>query len=262
MTLTILGSCSGTEPIEGRHHSSFVIEHDDRLFWFDAGESCSYTAHVQGLDVSTTEAVFITHTHMDHIGGLPNLLWTMRKLTSRSPEWKENLRGRTIPVYMPSLEVWTSMLTILSHTEGGFTANFDLNGQDYEDGVVYDKHGIRVTAQHNLHLGEPRDGEPWRSFSFRIEVDGKVVVYSGDVRGIEDLGSLIDGCDLLLMETGHHAVEDICSYLIREAKVFGKLVFTHHGRAILGDPERELKKAQKRLGDRVLVAHDSLRLEL
>ena len=86
MKIHFLGTCSGTEPYPGRHHSSFVIEYDQRLYWFDAGEGCGHTAHVMGLNTLSTEAMFISHPHIDHTGGLPHLVWMLKKLESRTEE--------------------------------------------------------------------------------------------------------------------------------------------------------------------------------
>ena len=66
MKLTFLGTCAGTEPMPGRRHTSFVVEDKGRVYWFDTGESCSYTAHLANIDLLSTRAIFISHTHMDH----------------------------------------------------------------------------------------------------------------------------------------------------------------------------------------------------
>jgi ribonuclease BN (tRNA processing enzyme) len=259
MHITFIGTCSGTEPMAGRHHCSFAIEHNSNIYWFDAGECCSYTGYLAGIDLPATKAIFISHTHMDHIGGLPNLLWTLRKLTSVSADAMRRLTDQSVDVFIPDLGVWEGILRILAGTEGGFRIPFHLDARDYQDGVVYEKNGMRVIAYHNMHLGESK---PHRSFSFRIEAGSKVIVYSGDVRSIEDFAQLIDGCDLLLMETGHHKVEDVCVYLRDSGKRFGRLGFIHHGRAILHDPEGELRKAGEILGDRVFIANDGMTAEL
>ena len=77
MKIHFLGTCAGTEPIPGRQHMSFVIESNGALYWFDAGEGCSRTAYLNGLDLMGVKAVFISHPHMDHTGGLANLIWTI-----------------------------------------------------------------------------------------------------------------------------------------------------------------------------------------
>jgi ribonuclease BN (tRNA processing enzyme) len=267
--LTFLGTCSGTEPVPGRRHASMAVEHRGDLFWFDAGESCSYTAHIAGLDLLSTRAIFISHTHMDHIGGLPNLLWTIRKLDGVArgmprlhPDQPIGMEGRTVSVLIPDLKVWEAIRTILQGTEGGFSINFALEAQAYGDGTVFTHNGLTVSALHNRHLGIPEPGRPWRSSSFRVDADGKSFVYSGDVAHVSELAPLLDGCDLLLMETGHHKVEEVCAYVKESGHGVRRLGFIHHGLAILNDPAGELRKAVGILGPDTFIAYDGMTLDL
>ena len=261
MDLTVLGSCSGTEPRPHRHHTSFTIQHGGQVYWFDAGETCSYTAHLLGVDLLRTRAVFISHTHMDHVGGLPNLLWTLRKLNGMDPGHR--FAGQRVQVFIPDLSVWEGMLQMLAGTEGDFRIDFHLEAERYYDGLVFQEADFRVDALHNLHLGEPDDGRAWRSYSFLIRAAGKRVIFSGDVKSIRDLEPLLlEPCDLLLMETGHHKVEDICTYLVESRAPVRRLGFLHHGRAILADPQGELETARRILGQEVFIADDGTALTL
>lgn len=259
MKLTFLGTCSGTEPVANYRHVAFTAERDGAVYWFDAGEGCSYTAHLAGIDLLAVKAVFISHTHMDHVGGLANLLWTMRKLNDLLKDKSRSLSGKMIRVFIPDLEVWAGVQAVLRGSEGGFRIDYRLDGVAYADGIIFDENGFKVTALHNLHLGAPADGRTWRSFSFRMEWETGSVVYSGDVGDVSDLAPLLDRCDLLLMETGHHKVERVCEYLKAEKPEVGRLGFIHHGRAILDDPDGELRKAQGILGERrVFIATDGM----
>jgi len=259
ITIMFVGTCSGTEPMPGRHHTSFIIKNQGRLYWFDAGECCSHTAHVAGMDLPLTEAIFVSHTHMDHIGGLPNLLWTLNKLSNVSQDALHRLEDRVIEVFIPDLDVWDGILKLLAGTEGRFQTPFNLQAKRYEDGVIYDANGVRVIALHNGHLGHTA---PFKSFSFRVEIGQRSIVYSGDVESIEDCEPLLDDCDMLLMETGHHKVEDVCRWLKNSGKCIGQLIFVHHGRAVLDNHARELGKANEILGEEVSIAYDGMVVQL
>ena len=260
MQLTFLGTCAGTEPIPGRKHTSFVIEYGGKVYWFDAGSGCSYTAHLLGIDLLAVRSIFISHTHMDHIGGLANLLWDIRKLNGLEPDPHRRISGKRIDLFIPDLQVWQGILQILKGTEGHFSIDFDLEATGYADGPVFAAEGLQVSTLHNRHLGVPLQGEPWKSYSFGIEAAGKRVVFSGDIEDVRELQPLLEDCDLLLVETGHHKVEDICAY-VRDQPV-KRLGFLHHGRAILADPLGEADKARQIFGDHVFLAEDGMRLDL
>jgi ribonuclease BN (tRNA processing enzyme) len=268
MRVTILGSCSGTEPMPGRKHVSFVVtsdaaEADGGVYWFDAGEGCSYTAHLLGIDLLKVRAIFITHTHMDHIGGLPNLLWNMRKVNSRTSDRARRLTGKCVRLYMPDLPPWEGIRKMLGGTEDSFHLDYELLVKRYGDGEVFNDGTLRVTALPNSHLDEESKDQERHSYSLRIESAGKAIVYSGDVKGIEELEPLLRApCDALLMETGHHRVEDICAYLRASAAPIGRLVFIHHERAILRDPVSEAAKARAMLTVPVMVADDGMVFDL
>ena len=260
MKITFLGTCAGTEPMPGRRHTSFVVEYGGRVYWFDAGAGCSYTAHLLGIDLLAVRAVFISHTHMDHIGGLANLLWDIRKLDGRESDERRRMAGKRLDVFIPDLRVWRGIEQILVGTEGRFSVAFDLQAASYADGIVFEEEGFRVTALHNEHMGAPAEGEGWKSHSFLVEAEGRRLVFSGDIKDVRELEPLLDDCDLLLAETGHHKVEDICAYA-KEMRV-ERLGFLHHGRAILADPEGEAEKARGIFGERVFLSEDGMQIDV
>ena len=223
-----LGTCSGTEPFPDMHHSSWVLEVNGVNYWFDAGENCAHRAAAMGIDVMNTVALFVSHPHIDHIGGLANLLFCMRKHEDRYK--KQLVRDNTLRIFFPDLPLLEALKAVSCGGEGR-SIPYGLEEHPVADGLLFEDENVRVSALHNTHMKE--DGSRgWHAFSFLIEADGRKIVFSGDVGRPEELDPLIgDGCDMLLMETGHHKVEDVLAYAVaRRAK---NLRFIHHGRQIL-----------------------------
>jgi hypothetical protein len=49
---------------------------------------------------------------------------------------------------------------------------------------------------------------------------------------------------VLFIETGHHAAEDICNYIVEKQYSVKSLYFLHHGRKILNDFDAVLQRCK------------------
>lgn len=225
-----LGTCSGTEPMAGMHHCSWILEVGGELYWFDAGEGCGYTAYTSGMDIMKTRALFVSHPHIDHTGGLSHLLFCMDKMAAR---YKQTMvHNNCLDIFFPDLPVLSAIRTVACGGGLSTQMRFDICEHGIADGLLYEDENLRVTALHNRHLKCDDHSDRMRSFSFLLETEGRRIVFSGDVREPQELDALMgEGVDLLIMETGHHKVADVCEYArTRKAKA---LRFNHHGREIL-----------------------------
>jgi Metal-dependent hydrolases of the beta-lactamase superfamily III len=259
MKLHFFGTCAGTEPMPGRKHTSFAVEIESGIYWFDAGENCSNTAHLMGVDLLAVRKIFISHTHMDHVGGLGNLFWNIRKLSGLKNQLPIEKR---VDLYLPNLEIWDGIWMILKNTEGDYACQFEIGTHEVTDGVLLDQDGIRVSAIHNHHLPHT-DGKPWRSFSYKIEAEGKTVVFSGDVKEVDDLAPFLwDPCDVLLIETGHHNVAPLCDRITERYPLVKSLFFIHNGKDILQNPVAAAFTAQQHFRGPVIICEDGTSISI
>ncbi len=264
MKLHFLGTCAGTEPMPGRKHACVVIESGDKLYWIDAGDGCARTGHLMGLDLTKISKIVISHTHMDHIGGLAPLLWYIRKIAD-----VRYLIPDDIDLYIPNEETAQGIYMILKNTEGGYFHEFAINELPISDGELFDDGCVRAFAFHNHHLDwRPEGGvrtsfneKPiYRSFTFRFECEGKSIVYSGDFKKLSELDAAIgDGCDAIIIETGHHGIDGVYEYL--KDKNVKKVFFSHNGREILNNPDESAKKVWEFFGDSGAIAEDEMTVE-
>ncbi len=256
MKFHFLGTCSGTEPMPDMHHQSWVLETNGVNYWFDAGENCAHRAHTSGLDLMNTIAIFVSHPHIDHIGGLANLIACFHKLI-RTQE-KQFIRNNKLEIFFPDLPLLQHIKEV-AYSGRGVNLRWTLNEHPIQDGLVFEDENIRVTALHNRHLGEA-DSDGWLSFSFLLELENKRVVFSGDVLNTDELLPLIGNeCDMLIMETGHHDVTQVMDFAV--AHNVKNLRLTHHGRQIIENRnyyEQQAAEYTKKHNTNIALCYDGM----
>ncbi|MBM3932695.1 MAG: hypothetical protein FJ319_00030 [SAR202 cluster bacterium] len=173
------------------------------------------------------------------------------------------IAGKQIDLLLPVPHIWEATKLLLEGNSRMQEVVDAFRMRRPIDGVVFEEDGFRVTAHHNTHVGAPRPGQPWESFSYRFEADGQSIVYSGDIGRPEDVTPLIEqGCDMLLMECGHHSVEEVCEYGKRTLDRKSRMALLHHGRAVVAAPPGELRKGKAILGERAFYATEGMSLFL
>lgn len=84
MEAFILG-CGGMMPLPGRHLTSMLLRREGDLFLFDAGEGTQVSLRSLNLKWKKINAIFISHTHADHVTGLPGMLMLSSQVDRSEP---------------------------------------------------------------------------------------------------------------------------------------------------------------------------------
>lgn len=72
-------------PLPNRHLTSVLLRREGQLFLFDAGEGTQVALRKLNLKWKKITAIFISHTHADHITGLPGMLMLSSQVERDEP---------------------------------------------------------------------------------------------------------------------------------------------------------------------------------
>jgi ribonuclease BN (tRNA processing enzyme) len=243
LTLTVLGS-AGSHTGPGRVCSGYLVEAGGTALLLDAGNGS--TANLQRqLAFRDLDAIVVSHRHLDHCADLVGAYYALR--------FDPAVEAR-LPLYAPA-EVHDTLTRLMSADSAmGFDEVFSHRQVGHGDQL--DLGPLAIRFAHSVH--------PPPTVSTRIEVDGRVLVYSGDSAGGAELVAIARGADLLLCEAtwagdasaypaGIHLTATQAGEVAREAEV-GRLVLTH----IAGgtDRDRALAEASAVFDGPVVLAED------
>ncbi|MDR1900800.1 MAG: ribonuclease Z [Treponema sp.] len=80
----ILGS-GGMMPLPNRHLTSVLLRREGELFLFDGGEGTQVSLRRLNLRWKKISVIFVSHTHADHVTGIPGLLMLSAQVDRDDP---------------------------------------------------------------------------------------------------------------------------------------------------------------------------------
>jgi ribonuclease Z len=237
-------------PSADRDTTALVVRAGATVCLVDVGGSPVQKLRRLGLDPVDLAAVVVTHTHPDHVYGLPALVQNLIILGRRAP----------LPVYcrVEHVELVQKLLALFALT-GADGLAVEVRGVEPREGVrVLQAGDLALTASPNVHGRMP-------NLAVRVDAGGRSVVYSSDTRPCPAVAALARGASVLVHEatfsrpepTQWHSTAREAGEVARQAGV-ERLLLAHIGYESHGALAAHLADARGAFAGPVSVA-DELR---
>lgn len=207
--IIFLGTYGGPKAVKFRSEPATLLVADGAPYLVDVGAGTDRQLAWAGFRYSDVKAVFITHHHIDHDGGLVPFI----SLTWFEKAW-HHLPPTSLGIYGPPSTTYLvhTALDYLSVSERIFRAGvpalppsagmFDAH-DIAKDGLFFTDGDVRVTAAQNTHFHFPSrtpEGDLDRSYAYRFDTPAGAVVFTGDTGPSDAVVKLAEGADVLVSE--------------------------------------------------------------
>lgn len=204
-------------PDPNRVGPQVVVVANGQKLVFDSGPGSTRNIETSQIGIGDIDAVFLTHFHSDHIGGLGELFlkrWATDGMSTPLPVYGPEGVEQVVEGFELAYQLDKSY-RIGHHGEdivpssgfGGEPITFDLGDSLESSEVVYSKDGVEVVAFNVDHYPvEPAVG-------YRVKYKDRSFVFSGDTIFTESLVGHAMSADLLVSEVLNHDL----SLLVAEA---------------------------------------------
>jgi ribonuclease BN (tRNA processing enzyme) len=270
LAVQVLGS-GGPEMQDKRASTSYLIwENGSARVIVDAGGGSALRFGESGAQMSTVDVFLFSHFHVDHSGDFPSLIFS---------SWFED-RKRPLPIYGPSGNKYMPSTTefvndLFSEPHGAWRYLSDLVEPGAEGSYVLQPHNVAETstpalvfrnAGMALYAVSVIHGV-FPALAWRVEIDGKRIVFSGDTNGEgAGLTQLAMNADLFV---AHNAVPEGATGLERRLhmppSVIGttaanahvkQLVLSHRMLRTLGNENATESEIKRRYSGPIAFAND------
>jgi ribonuclease BN (tRNA processing enzyme) len=204
-SLTLLGTAGGPGGHVERAGIASLVKVNGRSYLIDAGEGVARQLALAGASERDVAGVFLTHLHDDHTAGLPSLIsfaytqsgGQVRKVQVIGPPRTKALVEGLLSYLNVNREIRTVEQPRLKAPPASY-----VEAREVEPGVVYSDENLRVTAAENthFHIAANSTAVRNRSYAYRFETPGRVIVFTGDTGPSEKVAELARGADILVAE--------------------------------------------------------------
>jgi len=205
MKITFLGT--GSAFTKNNYQTNTLITYRDKTLLIDAGGDIRFSLDKAGMSYKDVHAVYITHLHNDHIGGIEYLAFC--NYFDPSIKEKPQLIGNNELIR----ELWNNSLRGGLKSIQGKKTSLD----DYFDVMMIRKNGkfiwegIEFHIVQSIHIIDEYSIVP--SFGLMIHYGGKKIYYTGDTQFApnqildfyKEADLIIHDCETTPFKSGVHA---------------------------------------------------------
>ena len=250
-SLIVLGSGTSV-PTPDRRPPAFLLKADALSLLVDCGAGCTTGLAAAGVTLETLSAVLISHLHLDHTGGVPALLFTLRN--PLGPRREDDL-----VFYGPA--GFSMMLDGLDGVYGKWLTPLHCarRCKAVSDRETFEIGPARIEAFRVAHTGS--------SFAYRVQLGERAICFSGDSGPCEGLTAAAAGVDLFVCECGAAEDDDFKGHMsasdvgetAAEAGCKAVLLTHLYPHIVVTDPVSVVKE---RYSGTVTLAEDGMRIEV
>lgn len=221
MKLIILGSGTSV-PHPERASAAHWVETTNGTLLLDISADAPRRMAQEGLDWPNLDAIWISHFHLDHVGGLAPFLF--------STKWAPQTQSRSKPLRIFGPQGLRGIIDAVNDSN-----NYRLFEQSFDVEIVEVAPGSEFEILPNVAATTLSTPHTKESLALRLKVDdSKLFVYTSDTGFSEDLAPFAKAAALLLMECSFRRNKPVSKHLeladaMRLARECApaKLVLTH-----------------------------------
>jgi ribonuclease BN (tRNA processing enzyme) len=254
--LLFVGTSSGQTSLK-RFHSSLLIKTTEVNLLIDCGDGIPKALIASGIEIDSIDAIVFSHLHPDHYSGFASFIVQVKQAKR-----KRKLRIFCHPNLTSTLKNFLINSFVLIERNG---FEIEYSEIDYGEKVMIASN-FSIMAKQNSHmndylpyLNEKKSG--FASSSFLFMLGDKRVFYTADLGSNEDL-NLFDQekPNIIITETTHIEFQRIIDLAAKSS--IEKIYLTHYSDELESSLKMKINKLSKESKEKIILAHDSLTLNI